>query len=130
MAGGGIFGSDLSVFCPGGDETNPGTALGSLIAPITRSLGSSRPNSIPAETTVFTSSLSGSLRPGLNTRKKIAWFARFISSKTTARSGGTVRVLGVPTVAVFGEYHRLTCVVLWFSRADGESVLAERRAAP
>src|SRR5438552_8043648 len=73
------------------------------MAPITMSFESRRPNSIPAETTVLTSSPAGSLRPGLKTRKKIASLAFFISSNTTARSGGTVRVFGVPTSGVFGR---------------------------
>src|SRR5437667_186059 len=37
MAGGGILGFVLSFFWPGGGATKPGTAVGSLMAPITMS---------------------------------------------------------------------------------------------
>ena len=130
MAGGGILGFVLSFFWPGGGATKPGTAVGSLMAPITMSFESRRPNSIPAETTVLTSSPAGSLRPGLKTRKKIASLAFFISSNTTARSGGTVRVFGVPTSGVFGEYHSSTCVWWPSSWAFFECASAARRAGP
>src|SRR5262249_49273845 len=49
MAGGGVFCSDLSVFCPGGAETNPRPARGSLVAPITTSMGGGRPASSPPQ---------------------------------------------------------------------------------
>src|SRR5258708_16741257 len=68
----GIFGAFLSCGASFGGATKPGRAVGSLIAPNTVSFGSSRPKSMPADTTVLTSSPSGSVRPGLNTRKKIA----------------------------------------------------------
>src|SRR5215467_8123183 len=85
---------------------------------------------MPADTTVLTSSPAGSLRPGLKTRKKIASFAFFIRSNTTARSGGTVRVFGVPVFGVFGEYHRSTWVAFPSSDATVEWASAARSAGP
>src|SRR5262245_31190353 len=86
---------------------------------------------MPAATTVLTSASSPSLvRPGLKTRKKIACLAPFISWKTSARSLGTVRVAGVPTMDVFGENQIPPALVVPLSVKLTTLALAERRAAP